>query len=99
MFSDAADLPLLFADFGVPAHYQAGAAAPVPCTVLVDRNVEVYGDLGQVIARRQALTFQAPQVPAPGRGAVVVEQGGAARTWTLDRVIEDDGAIIKVLAQ
>lgn len=98
MFHDAADLPLLFADFGVPAHYQAGTATPVPCTVLIDRNVEVYGDLGQVIARRQALTFQAPQVPAPVRGAVVVEQGGA-RSWTLDRVIEDDGALIKVLAQ
>lgn len=92
----AADIPLMFEDFGFDATYTAGTDDPVPCRVMEDRNVEVFGDLGQLVDRRTALLFMSAQVAAPARGAVVAEQGGA-REWSIDRVIEDDGDVVKAL--
>lgn len=92
----AGDIPLMFEDFGLAATYTLGADDPVPCRVIEDRDVEEYGDLGQVVGRRTALTFMTDQVAAPARGAVVAEVG-TARTWTIDKVIEDDGDVVKAL--
>lgn len=92
----AADVPLQFADFGLVASYRLGTAPAVSCRVIEDRNVDVYGEYGQVVARRTALSFIAAQVPAPARGAVVT---AGTRSWVIDRVTEDDGYTVKALTQ
>lgn len=50
------------------------APEPVPCTVLVDRNVEDFGDdAAPVSALRTRVTFQRAQVEPDGGARVVVD--------------------------
>ncbi len=83
----------IHAVFGFDATYTAPAGEPVPCRVVEHRNAEVFGEYGQVIERRTALSFLAAQVPVPVRGAVVVSAKG---TWAIDRVAQDDGFVVRV---
>lgn len=58
---------------------------PVPgLTVLLDRNVRVYGDMGEVVGKRVELHIQLRQLANPRPGGQVVI---GADTWELaDRV-------------
>lgn len=80
--------------FGVDATYTHGASDPVLCRVVIDRNVEIFGDMGQVVERRTAVSFLSAEVAMPVRGAVVAASSGA---WKVDKVVEDDGCVVKVL--
>lgn len=70
-------------------------ALPVPCTVLVDRNVEDFGeDIGPVSAFRTRITFQVLEV-TPDEGGIVSLLDGAglvAESFTLaQRTRHDEG--------
>jgi hypothetical protein len=70
-------------------------AVPVPCTVLVDRNVEDFGDeVAPVSAFRTRITFQVIEV-APEEGGMVSlldDAGLVAESFTLaQRTRHDEG--------
>lgn len=48
-----------------------GGGAGIPCTVLVDRALQVYGDQGEVVGHRIAITLFLATVPSPARGGTV----------------------------
>lgn len=81
------------AAFGVDGIYTAADGTPLPCRVVIDRNVEIFGEMGQVIDRRATVAFLSAEVPLPVRGATVV----AGATMRVDKIIEDDGVVVKVL--
>lgn len=84
-----ADLITAFADCGMadPAIYTPAGGAPSACTVLVDRNAQFFGELGEVAGSRVLVTLFLADVAAPGRGGVVVVDGD---TYKLDQEIERD---------
>ena len=57
----------LYAEFGVDATVQRGAAAPAPARIVVNYGQEVYGEYGQVVGRVTEVRFQCAQwMPAQG---------------------------------
>lgn len=80
----------LGAGMGDSATYTAPAGAPVACTVLVDRDVEDYGeDDAPVSLRRTRITFQRAEVEPVGMGQVVI----GAETFTLAKRARYDESI------
>lgn len=68
--------------FADTATYAApGGGAAVPCTVMVDEAVQVFGDAGEVVGTRTLVTLFQAEVANPLRGGTVVADGS---TYKLD---------------
>ena len=90
-----ADLHAALADAGLgnTGHYTApGANFDVPVRGYLDRNVQVLGEFGQVVARRDELSILLEDVPEPaGKGRVYLP--GEATTYSLVEEIGNDGSL------
>lgn len=90
-----ADLHAALADAGLgnTGHYTApGANFDVPVRCYLDRNVQVLGEFGQVVARRDELSILLEDVPAPaGKGRVYLPD--EATTYMLTDEINNDGSL------
>lgn len=70
------------------ATYTAPAGAPIACTVLVDRDVELLGSDGADVAmRRTVVTLFLGEIAAPAAGAVVAADGSS---YTLEAKLDGD---------
>lgn len=67
-----------------------GTAAQT-CAVYIDRDVQLYGDLNQVVARRTQITVLRADL-TPARNGVLVIDG--LRYRLVDLVSEDDGITV-----
>jgi hypothetical protein len=67
-----------FVDAGMAdaATYAPANGAAVPCTVLVDRAAQFFGDVGEVVGRRIVVSLFLAEVPSPARGGVVTLNDG-----------------------
>ena len=90
-----ADLHAALADAGLgnTGHYTApGANFAVPVRGYLDRNVQVLGEFGQVVARRDELSLLLEDVPDPaGKGRVYLPDEGI--TYMLTDEISNDGSL------
>ncbi|MBN8887586.1 MAG: hypothetical protein J0I77_17815 [Rudaea sp.] len=57
----------------------------VPCTVVLERDIQELGDIGQVIGQRTVATFQLVEVPRPKRGATL---SIGSETWALEKPVQ-----------
>lgn len=79
----------LFGVFGVDATAQRGADAPVPVTVVIDHNVEVLGEHGQVVQRVDRISLRNSEWVAQQGDVVVI----GAKSRKVDRPLDDDGLV------
>lgn len=90
-----ADLHLALADAGLgnTGHYTApGANFDVPVRFYLDRNVQVLGEFGQVVARRDELSLLLEDVADPaGKARVYLPSEGG--TYSLVEEISNDGSL------
>ena len=62
-----------------------GGGAGMPCSVLVDRAAQFFGEMGEVAGHRITVTLFLSEVSAPARGGVVtLEDGEAFKLHQLD---------------
>lgn len=90
-----ADLHAALADAGLgnSGHYTApGANFDVPVRCYVDRNVQVIGEFGQVVARRDEVTILLEDVATPaGKGRIYLAD--EAITYVLGDELTNDGSL------
>lgn len=82
------------ADNGV--YTAPGGAGGVPCQVYVDRAAQVLGEFGQVVDRRDELTFvKGVQQPVVNGRVFVPDSPGSSTgdTWVLSKIASDDGSL------
>ena len=95
----AADLASMFDtdDFAQSSTYTPTVGSPSTASVIVDENVEIVG-IGDsdVSDRRTVLTVQNTEVASPNSGDTFLI---GAVTYTVDRIIEDDGAITQLVVK
>lgn len=91
---------MLGAGLADAAEYLASDAAPgvdpTPCNVLVDRDVQMYGDdVAEVAAPKTLITLFLAQVAAPVRASVVTINPGtpAAESFKLDAQTKRDESL------
>ena len=90
-----------YAYFGDAASFAARDAAPVPCLVLIDHNLQQYGETARVAGKTVAVSVRVVQVPAmPRRGDTFAVTAGdlAGRTLVVDSVLRSDALEHTVLA-
>lgn len=89
LISDQIMGAMLGAGMADSATYQ-GSGAQVPCSVYVDREVELLGPDGETVAGvHTTVSLQLSQVAEPRRGDTVIVDG---ETFTLHRMIRRDEA-------
>jgi hypothetical protein len=91
LFEDAmaaADVDL-FAFFGNAATAQRGADAAVPVTVVIDRNVEMLGEYGQVVQRVDRISLRNSEWIAQQGDMIVI----GAESRKVDKPLDDDGLV------
>jgi len=59
------------------------------CDVMIDRNVQVFGDNGEIVGPRDVATFLRSEV-APMRGGMLVV---GSDTWTLEKKTTQDESL------
>lgn len=95
----AADLAGMFDtdEFALSSTYTPSGGSPSTVAVIVDKDVEFIGVGDSDMAdRRTVLTVQNVQVASPGAGDTFLI---GAVTYTVDRIIDDDGAVTQVSAK
>lgn len=87
-----------FAEFGEAATYTPSGGGALAMRVIVDRTFDFApgGLESSVIERRTVLNIKKSDVATPGRGDICVI---GATTYTVDQVIDDDGAIVKAVVR
>lgn len=80
-----------FARFGEPCVFTTVEGELVPTSAILDRETRVQGELGQVIDPRPSVQLPRTAIGAAKSGTVRIGD----RTWSLDRLIEDDGSIAR----
>lgn len=91
----------IYAMDGEDASFTARDAAPVPCSVLIDHNLQQYGETARVAGKTVAVSVRVVQVPAmPRRGDTFAVTAGelAGRTLVVDSVLRSDALEHTVLA-
>lgn len=87
----------VYARAGVAATYQDRDAVNTPCTVLVERDLQRYGDVAQVNARTAVVAVRRTDVAAaPRRGERFTLTGG--EVLTVDSLQASDELEHKVFA-
>jgi len=85
---------LLNAGLADRGHYHSTSSAPgTACDVYLDRDVQVLGQFGEVMARRDEMGIRLAGVQPARNGRVVLQLEGGAETWVLVDPVGDDGAI------
>ena len=84
----AADVEL-FAFFGTAATAQRGVDAAVPVTVVVDRNVEILGEYGQVVQRVDRISLRNSEWIAQHGDVIVI----GVESRKVDKPLDDDGLV------
>lgn len=93
----ARGLARVYDSAGVAATYTDRNGAQSPCTVLVARNLEEYGQTAQVGVMTAVLSVRRSEVPdAPRKGERFTEQGGTV--WTVASLQSSDELEHKVFA-
>lgn len=96
----AADVATLFAtaEHAVAATYTPTGGPAISTEVIIDRDLEIYRPDGYVLAseRQTVILLQVPDVATSKRGDTVL---AGATTYTVDEVIEDDGAVRAVVVR
>ena len=79
----------LFGVFGTAATAQRGADPAVPVTVVIDRNVEMLGEYGQVVQRVDTISLRNSEWIAQQGDVFVI----GAETRKVDKPLSDDGLV------
>lgn len=80
-----------FARFGEPAVFTPAEGAVVQTTAILDRETLVRGELGQVLDPRPSVQLQRAAIGSGNRGTVRIGD----RNWSLDKLIDDDGSVVR----
>lgn len=79
------------AGMGDAAIYTGVDRNAIACAVLVDHNVEFFGDdPSKIVGTKTVVRFQSAEVPAPERGGKVVV---GSRTYRLDKEVDREPGI------
>lgn len=99
MTFDAAALSrTCFAALGEAGTYTPAGGVAVPVTVTVERNAELGGISPQfgAVERLTVIALLKAEVSVPVRGAVIAVASGS---FTVDRVLDDDGYVVRVVVK
>jgi len=91
----------IYDEFGDDAHFTARDCPAVACAVLIDHNLQRYGNVAAVAGKTVALRVRRQQVAEPPRrGDVFDVTSGefAGRTFTVDSLVASDEFEHRVLA-
>lgn len=77
------------AGFADAAVYTPISGRPVNCTVVIDRQIAVLGDIGEVVGYKTAATFKRSEVQ-PQVGATLTI---GSETWTLEKKSSEDESL------
>lgn len=80
-----------FARFGEPAVFTTVEGDTVQTAAILDRETRVQGELGQVVEQRPSVHLSRAAIGTAKNGTVRIGE----RTWSLDRLIDDDGSIAR----
>lgn len=84
-------LPTLYEHFGVSAHYISEGSDPVPCTVIIERNLSRFGDEIDIVGVNAMVSVRVSElVERPRRGdRFVIESDGTV--YNVDRAMAGNG--------
>lgn len=91
-----ADIHAALFDVGLAdrGHYHPTPSAPgIACDLYLDRDVQVLGQFGEVMARQDEMGIRLADVQPVRNGRVVLQLASGSETWVLVDPVANDGAI------
>ena len=90
----------VFNRLGHAATYTPVSGAPVTCRAIVNRDVAMVGEYGQVTEKRTQIELMKQDVATPKRGdTIVIAEGVYAGTYTVESKDSDDGYVVRVIVR
>lgn len=81
----------VFLHLGVAAVFAPLTGASIATRAILDRETLVQGELGQVLDPRPSVELMRADIGDARQGKLTI----AGVDWTLDRLIEDDGDVVR----
>lgn len=98
VFTDMDTALFVNADLGEDGSYTTidGCAEPFLVRAIVERDLAIIGEWGELRERRTEILLQKSELSHPPRRGDSLTVG--TETWTIERVLRDDGLVVRVAA-